>query len=95
MALRQKSELARRAEKLIPGGVNSPVRAMRSVGLHEPVFMRSGSGSTIEDVDGNRYVDWVLSWGPLLFGHADEETLAAIASPSCSSSPVGMPKLVP
>ena len=75
VALRQHSDLARRAEKLIPGGVNSPVRAMRSVGLDEPVFMRSGSGSTIEDVDGNRYVDWVMSWGPLVFGHADEETL--------------------
>ena len=51
MALKQKSDLARRAEKLIPGGVNSPVRAMRSVGLDEPVFVRSGSGSTIEDVE--------------------------------------------
>jgi glutamate-1-semialdehyde 2,1-aminomutase len=78
VALRQRSELARRAERLIPGGVNSPVRAMRSVGLDEPVFMRSGSGSTIEDVDGNRYVDWVMSWGPLVFGHADPETLGAI-----------------
>jgi glutamate-1-semialdehyde 2,1-aminomutase len=78
MALRQRSELARRAERLIPGGVNSPVRAMRSVGLDEPIFMRSGSGSLIEDVDGNRYVDWVMSWGPLLFGHADPDTLAAI-----------------
>ena len=55
VALRQRSDLARRAERLIPGGVNSPVRAMRSVGLDEPVFIRSGSGSTIEDVDGNRY----------------------------------------
>src|SRR6185295_8220748 len=79
MALRQLSDLARRAERLIPGGVNSPVRAMRSVGLDEPIFIRSGRGSTIEDVDGNRYVDWVMSWGPLVFGHADVETLAAIA----------------
>ena len=75
MALRQRSDLARRAERLIPGGVNSPVRAMRAVGLDEPVFVRSGSGSTIEDVNGKRYLDWVMSWGPLLFGHADEETL--------------------
>ena len=49
---------------------------MRAVGLDEPVFMRRGEGAYIEDVDGNRYVDWVLSWGPLLFGHADPETLA-------------------
>jgi glutamate-1-semialdehyde 2,1-aminomutase len=89
--LRQRSELARRAEKLIPGGVNSPVRAMRSVGLDEPVFMRSGSGSSIEDVDGNRYVDWVMSWGPLLFGHADQETLAAIADAARRGTTFGAP----
>ena len=68
----------RRATELIPGGVNSPVRAMRSVGLDEPLFVRRGEGAWIEDVDGNRYVDWVMSWGPLLFGHADAETLAAV-----------------
>ena len=91
MALTQRSDLARRAEKLIPGGVNSPVRAMRSVGLAEPVFMRSGSGSTIVDVDGNAYVDWVMSWGPLLFGHADEETLAAIADAAQRGTTFGAP----
>ena len=91
MALTQKSDLARRAERLIPGGVNSPVRAMRSVGLDEPVFMRSGSGSTIEDVDGNQYVDWVMSWGPLLFGHADEETLTAIAEAAQRGTTFGAP----
>jgi glutamate-1-semialdehyde 2,1-aminomutase len=51
---------------------------MRSVGLDEPVFVRSGEGAWIEDVTGRRYVDWVMSWGPLLFGHADPETLAAV-----------------
>jgi glutamate-1-semialdehyde 2,1-aminomutase len=51
---------------------------MRSVGLDEPLFVRAGEGAWIEDVDGGRYVDWVLSWGPLLFGHADPETLAAV-----------------
>jgi glutamate-1-semialdehyde 2,1-aminomutase len=91
VALSHKSDLARRAEKLIPGGVNSPVRAMKGVGLGEPVFMRSGSGSTIVDVDGNRYVDWVLSWGPLLFGHADEETLAAIAEAAERGTTFGAP----
>jgi glutamate-1-semialdehyde 2,1-aminomutase len=73
-----RSDLYHRAQRLIPGGVNSPVRAMRAVGLSEPLFMRSGSGALIEDVNGNRYIDWVLSWGPLLFGHADPETLAAV-----------------
>jgi glutamate-1-semialdehyde 2,1-aminomutase len=70
--------LYRRALELIPGGVNSPVRAMRAVGLDEPLFVRRGEGAYIEDVDGNRYVDWVMSWGPLLFGHADRETVAAV-----------------
>jgi glutamate-1-semialdehyde 2,1-aminomutase len=73
-----RSELYDRAQRLIPGGVNSPVRAMRSVGLAEPLFMHSGKGAFIEDVNGNRYVDWVQSWGPLLFGHADPETIAAV-----------------
>ena len=72
-----RSALYDRAQRLIPGGVNSPVRAMRSVGLDEPLFMRSGVGPFIEDVNGNRYIDWVLSWGPLLFGHADPATAAA------------------
>src|SRR5947208_6021671 len=51
---------------------------MRAVGLDEPLFVRRGQGAYLEDVEGNRYVDWVMSWGPLLFGHADPETLEAI-----------------
>ena len=78
MAVTTGTELWRRATSLIPGGVNSPVRAMRAVGLDEPVFMARGEGASIEDVDGNRYVDWVQSWGPLIFGHADPETLTAV-----------------
>jgi glutamate-1-semialdehyde 2,1-aminomutase len=73
-----RSELWQRAVSVIPGGVNSPVRAMRSVGLDEPVFIRSGSGALIEDVHGRSYLDWVMSWGPLVFGHADPETIAAV-----------------
>jgi glutamate-1-semialdehyde 2,1-aminomutase len=72
--------LWRRALELIPGGVNSPVRAMRGVGLDEPLFVRRASGSSLEDVNGRRYVDWVMSWGPLLFGHADRETVEAVVS---------------
>ena len=78
MAVTTQSELWRRATAVIPGGVNSPVRAMRAVGLEEPLFMRHGKGAYIEDVDRNRYVDWVMSWGPLIFGHADPETVAAV-----------------
>jgi glutamate-1-semialdehyde 2,1-aminomutase len=76
--LRMRSDLYRRALELIPGGVNSPVRAMRAVGLDEPFFVRRARGAYLEDADGNRYLDWVMSWGPLLFGHADEATVAAV-----------------
>jgi glutamate-1-semialdehyde 2,1-aminomutase len=78
LALTTRSDLYRRALDVIPGGVNSPVRAMRAVGLEEPFFVRRGDGAYLEDVDGTRYVDWVMSWGPLLFGHADAETIDAV-----------------
>ena len=78
MAVGTGSDLYRRASSLIPGGVNSPVRAMRAVGLGEPLYARRAEGAWLEDVDGNRYVDWVMSWGPLLFGHCDPETLVAV-----------------
>ena len=71
-------ELYARALKVIPGGVNSPVRAMKAVGLEEPLFASRGEGAYLTDVDGRRYVDWVLSWGPLIFGHADPQTVEAV-----------------
>src|SRR6476660_6291865 len=73
-----RSDLYRRALDLIPGGVNSPVRAMKAVGLDEPFFASRGEGAYLYDVEGNRYLDWVLSWGPLIFGHADPETVEAV-----------------
>jgi glutamate-1-semialdehyde 2,1-aminomutase len=91
VALTTRSELYRRAVDLIPGGVNSPVRAMRAVGLDEPIFVRSGAGAELEDVDGRRYVDWVMSWGPLIFGHADPETLAAVADAAARGTSFGAP----
>ena len=78
MVVRAGSALWRRAVELIPGGVNSPVRAMRAVGVDEPLFVRSGAGAYLEDAEGNRYLDWVMSWGPLLFGHADRATVDAV-----------------
>jgi glutamate-1-semialdehyde 2,1-aminomutase len=78
VALSVRSELYRRALELIPGGVNSPVRAMRAVGLDEPFFVERAEGAYLYDVEGNRYLDWVLSWGPLIFGHADPETVEAV-----------------
>ena len=77
MALTTRSALYRRALELIPGGVNSPVRAMRGVGLDEPLFVRSGAGAYI-DTESGRFLDWVMSWGPLVFGHADAETVEAV-----------------
>jgi glutamate-1-semialdehyde 2,1-aminomutase len=77
-SLRTRSELYRRALDLIPGGVNSPVRAMRAVGLDEPLFAVRGEGAFLVDAEGNRYLDWVQSWGPLVFGHADPETVEAV-----------------
>jgi glutamate-1-semialdehyde 2,1-aminomutase len=91
VAVGTRSALWQRARELIPGGVNSPVRAMKAVGLDEPVFMRRGSGAEIEDVDGRRYVDWVMSWGPLIFGHADEETLAAVTEAAADGTSFGAP----
>ncbi len=91
MVGRRSVELYARARKLIPGGVNSPVRAMRAVGLDAPLFMRRGEGAYVEDEDGNRYVDWVLSWGPLLFGHADPEIVAAVAEAAAGGTTFGAP----
>ncbi|MGE5689318.1 MAG: glutamate-1-semialdehyde 2,1-aminomutase [Pseudomonadota bacterium] len=91
MALRTRSELWRRATRLIPGGVNSPVRAMKGVGLDEPFFVRRADGAYLEDVQGNRYVDWVMSWGPLLFGHADPETVEAVRDAALDGTSFGAP----
>ena len=63
------SKLFARATKVLPGGVDSPVRAFKSVGA-TPLFIRKASGAQIEDVDGNRYIDYVMSWGPLKIGRA-------------------------
>jgi glutamate-1-semialdehyde 2,1-aminomutase len=70
-------ELYRRALKTIPGGVNSPVRAMRSIG-RDPVFIERGEGAYVWDTDGKRYVDWVSSWGPLILGHAHPAVVEAV-----------------
>jgi glutamate-1-semialdehyde 2,1-aminomutase len=71
------SELIRRAALSIPGGVNSPVRAFKGVG-GSPVFFERGEGAFLTDVDGNRYIDYVGSWGPMLLGHGNPEVVAAV-----------------
>ena len=65
------------AQKLFPGGVNSPVRAFKAVGGH-PLFIEKASGAYLHDVDGNRYIDYVLSWGPMILGHAPKDVLPAV-----------------
>jgi glutamate-1-semialdehyde 2,1-aminomutase len=79
-----------RAERVIPGGVNSPVRAFGSVG-GTPRFIARGEGATIEDVDGRRYIDYVNSWGPLILGHARAEVLAAAHAALDRGSSFGAP----
>jgi glutamate-1-semialdehyde 2,1-aminomutase len=77
--------------KAIPGGVNSPVRAMRSVGLDEPFFVARGEGAYLETTDGRRLLDWVQSWGPLIFGHADPETVVAVQDAATRGTSFGAP----
>ena len=90
-ALRTRSELFSRARRLIPGGVNSPVRAWRAVGGGDPFFVARGDGPYLEDVAGRRYVDWVMSWGALVFGHADPETVEAITDAARDGTSFGAP----
>jgi glutamate-1-semialdehyde 2,1-aminomutase len=84
------SELYQRARRVLPGGVNSPVRAMRAIG-RDPIFIASGRGATITDVDGNDYVDWVSSWGPLILGHAHPDVLSAIVDATHMGTTFGAP----
>jgi len=89
----QKSEaLFARAQKVIPGGVNSPVRAFRGVG-GTPLFIESGLGSRIFDADGNSYIDYVGSWGPLLLGHRPPQVIAAIHEVLETGTSFGAPTL--
>jgi glutamate-1-semialdehyde 2,1-aminomutase len=74
---------------VIPGGVNSPVRAMRGVGLEEPLFVRSGSGAYLETAQGRSLLDWVQSWGPLIFGHADPETVEVVREAALEGTSFG------
>jgi glutamate-1-semialdehyde 2,1-aminomutase len=84
------AELYGRALGLLPGGVNSPVRAMRSIG-RDPLFIASGSGSRIRDVDGSEYVDWVSSWGPMILGHAHPAVIEAVIEAAGRGTSFGAP----
>ena len=84
------TELYHRALEVMPGGVNSPVRAMRAIG-RDPIFISRGEGSRIYDVDGNEYIDWVSSWGPLIAGHAHPAVIDAVASVATDGTTFGAP----
>lgn len=84
------SKLFEEAKNYIPGGVNSPVRAFRSVG-RDPIFIKKGSGSHIWDVDGNEYIDFVSSWGPLILGHARPELVDALKQTLENGTSFGAP----
>ena len=83
-------KLFARAQQILPGGVDSPVRAFQAVG-GSPRFIRRASGATIEDVDGNRFIDYVMSWGPLMHGHAPPALVRAIASAARLGTSFGAP----
>jgi glutamate-1-semialdehyde 2,1-aminomutase len=83
-------QLFARAVELLPGGVNSPVRAFRGVG-GTPLFIRSASGPTITDVDGRTFIDYVGSWGPMILGHADAEIVAGLATVAANGTSFGAP----
>jgi glutamate-1-semialdehyde 2,1-aminomutase len=86
----ESARLYQRALELLPGGVNSPVRAMRAIG-RDPIFVERGEGCHLIDVDGDRYVDWVCSWGPLILGHAHPAVLEAIRTAAERGTSFGAP----
>jgi glutamate-1-semialdehyde 2,1-aminomutase len=90
MNLEKSKALLAAAQKVIPGGVNSPVRAFRAVG-GEPPFIDRGKGAYLWDVDGNRYVDYVLSWGPLILGHAHPAVVDALTRAAARGTSYGAP----
>ena len=90
MKTTQSRALFNAAKKVIPGGVNSPVRAFKSVG-GDPLFIKKGKGVLLEDVDGNSFIDYVLSWGPMILGHAHPHVLKAIITAAKQGSSYGAP----
>ena len=90
MSTKRSFRLFERARQILPGGVDSPVRAFKSVGA-TPLFIRRASGARIEDIDGNRYIDYVMSWGPLIHGHAPRGLIAALAAAAKNGTSFGAP----
>ena len=93
MNYQRSSALFKAAQKVIPGGVNSPVRAFKAVG-GTPIFVERAKGAYLYDVDGNRYVDFIASWGPLILGHAYEPVLKAVTEKAALGTSFGMPTAI-
>src|SRR5210317_82445 len=93
MNYQRSSALFKAAQKVIPGGVNSPVRAFKAVG-GIPIFVERAKGAYLYDVDGNRYVDFIASWGPLILGHAYEPVLKAVTEKAALGTSFGMPTAI-
>jgi glutamate-1-semialdehyde 2,1-aminomutase len=87
---KKSSALFERAQRVIPGGVNSPVRAFRAVG-RQPLFIKSASGATITDADDNTYIDYIGSWGPMILGHAHPVVIEALREAAASGTSFGAP----
>src|SRR5215831_478451 len=83
-------QLFSRATQVLPGGVDSPVRAFKSVGA-TPLFIERASGARIRDIDGNTYIDYVMSWGPLIHGHAPRGLVKALAAAAKQGTSFGAP----
>lgn len=92
MSLIKSKEAYEEAKQLMPGGVNSPVRAFQSVGMH-PIFMEAGKGSKIMDIDDNEYIDFVLSWGPLLLGHRPDHIVSSLQTAVMKGTSFGAPTI--
>lgn len=90
MRYQRSSALFAEAKKYIPGGVNSPVRAFKAVG-GEPIFIKEAKGAYLYDEDGNQYIDYIASWGPLLFGHAHEPVIKAVVEKAKKGTSFGIP----
>lgn len=89
----QSTDAYKEAVDLMPGGVNSPARAFKSVGM-SPIFMKEGKGSKVTDIDGNKYIDYVLSWGPLILGHADDRVVQQLKEIAEQGTSFGTPTLL-
>src|SRR2546428_13896199 len=90
MKTTRSARLFTRAQRVLPGGVDSPVRAFKAVGA-SPLFIRRASGSRIEDVDGNTFIDYVMSWGPLIHGHAPKGLVKALSAVPREGTSFGAP----